>query len=321
MEQMVPVDTATERESIGESTIDLIFATPLLSENIISCYVAGDFNHDSYYQLILSKWIIGTIDNQLSLRLFLSKTDISGLTKMLTQEPAKNRLCTSTTPDELDIKVYSLINAIDTSITLAIPKAMLSLKSVPGFNGECKEIQMKARRPKKIWKEEKTEESWEDFRLARTEKRRVIAKAKKKAYRKSKKEAYTSLEGIWKAVKHAQNRISRQPFLPIIQGSNRSYATEPKKKIEELKKTLLPAPHSVDLSDLVNFEYPNDLSIPRITQKGIFQTGKYLRMNKAPRSDQILNEVLKVIMPQISNHLEQIFNDSFSIGYYPTHFK
>ncbi len=152
-------------------------------------------------------------------------------------------------------------------------------------------------------------------------KRRVIAKARKKAYRKSREEACASSEGMWKAVKHAQNRTSRQPCLQNIQRLDRSYAIEPKEKIEELKNALLPAPYSADLSDLVNFEYPNDLPLSRITQKEILQTGKYLQMNKAPGSDQILNEVLKVIRPQISSHLEQIFNDSFSIGYYPAHFK
>ncbi len=44
-------------------------------------------------------------------------------------------------------------------------------------------------------------------------------------------------------------------------------------------------------------------------------------MSKAPELDQIPNEVLKLIMPQINSHLEQIFNDSFLIGYYPAYFK
>lgn len=44
-------------------------------------------------------------------------------------------------------------------------------------------------------------------------------------------------------------------------------------------------------------------------------------MNKAPGPDQISNKILKVIMPDISGHLEQIFNDSFSISYYLVHFK
>lgn len=37
--------------------------------------------------------------------------------------------------------------------------------------------------------------------------------------------------------------------------------------------------------------------------------------------NQIPNEVLKVIMPEIGSYLEQIFNDSLSLGYYPSHFK
>ena len=321
MEQMVPVGTATCKESTGESNIDMIFATLLLTESLIACDIAGDFDHDSDHQPILSKWTMRTIDNPLSSRLLLSKMDIPALKKTLTEELAKDPPCTSTTPDELDIKVHSLISAIDTAMTLAIPKARLSPKSVPGFDEECKEIQMKARRLKKIWKKEETDESWEDFRLARAEKGRVIAKAKRKAYRKSREEACASPESMWKAIKHVQNRTSRQPCLPNIQRSDGSYITEPKEKIEELKKVLLPAPHSADVSDLANFEYPNDLPLTRITQKEILQTGKYLRMNKALGPDQIPNKVLKVIMPEISGHLEQIFNDSLSIGYYPAHFK
>ncbi len=64
---MVPVDTATYRLSSRKNTIDLIFAISLLSEKLISCDVAGNFDHDSDHQQILSMWTIGIIDNQLSL--------------------------------------------------------------------------------------------------------------------------------------------------------------------------------------------------------------------------------------------------------------
>ena len=205
MEQMVSVSTATCRESHGESHIDLIFATPLSSENIISFDIVGDFDHDSDHPPISSKWAIRTIDNLLSLRFFLSKMDIPTLTKTLTERLAKNLLCTSTTLDELEIKICSLISDIDIAMTVAILKAKLSPKSVPGFYEECKEIQMKAKRLKKIWKKEKTEESWKDFGLTRGENGQVIAKAKKKAYRKSREEACDSPESMWKAVKNAQN--------------------------------------------------------------------------------------------------------------------
>ncbi len=61
-----------------------------------------------------------TIDNQLSFRILLTKMDILALTKTLTEELAKDPPCTSTTPDELNIKVHSFISVIDIAMTPAI---------------------------------------------------------------------------------------------------------------------------------------------------------------------------------------------------------
>ncbi len=91
--------------------------------------------------------------------------------------------------------------------------------------------------------------------------------------------------------------------------------------MEELKKVPIPISHAVDLSDLTNFVYPNDSLMPRITQKEMLHIGNSLHSNKAPGPDQISNKVIKVIMLEITDHLEQIFNDSSFIGYYPEHFR
>ncbi len=61
--------------------------------------------------------------------------------------------------------------------------------------------------------------------------------------------------------------------------------------------------------------------MPEITQHEILQTVKRLSSKKAPGPDQIPNEVLKAIACEICNYLEQIFNDSFRLGHYLTHFK
>ena len=66
MEQMVPVGTATYKESTGKSTIDLVFATPLLSDSLIYCKIAKDFDHDSDHQPILSKWTLEMMDKPLA---------------------------------------------------------------------------------------------------------------------------------------------------------------------------------------------------------------------------------------------------------------
>lgn len=58
-----------------------------------------------------------------------------------------------------------------------------------------------------------------------------------------------------------------------------------------------------------------------ITKEKIYQIGKYLQINKASGLDQISNEILRVIIPDISSYPEMIFNDFFLIDYYPAHFK
>ncbi len=150
--------------------------------------------------------MVQTVDNPLSSRLLLSKMYVPKLKKALLEELVKDPPRHSQTTNELDAQVYSLIGAIETTIAEAIPKVRLLPKSVPGFDEECKEMQMKTGKLKKIWKKEEIVESWKEFRQARAEKRRVIAKAKKKIYRKSKEEACASLDSIWKAVRQTKNR-------------------------------------------------------------------------------------------------------------------
>ncbi len=57
--------------------------------------------------------------------------------------------------NKLDIQVCPLICVIETAIALAIPKVGLLPKSVLGFDEEWKEMQIKAKRLKKIWKKKK----------------------------------------------------------------------------------------------------------------------------------------------------------------------
>lgn len=119
---MVPIGTAIYKEFTGKNIINLIFATLLLIESFISCYVTGDFDYDIDHQLILFKETMCTIDNPLDLQLLLSKIDILASKKTPREELAKNPPCISTTLNKRDIKVYFLISAIDTTMTLAIPK-------------------------------------------------------------------------------------------------------------------------------------------------------------------------------------------------------
>ncbi len=78
-----------------------------------------------------------------------------------------------------------------------------------------------------------------------------------------------SPDSIWKAVRQTKNRAFKQLCLPNIQKSDGYPAIESQEKIEELKKFLMPTSRAAYLSDLTNFVYPNNLPMPRITQKEI----------------------------------------------------
>lgn len=77
----------------------------------------------------------------------------------------------------------------------------------------------------------------------------------------------------------------------------------------------------MDLSDIQGLKYPNKLEMPKITKHEILQTMRYLRTKKVPRPDLIPNAILKIIACKICSFLGQIFNDSFALGDYPSHFK
>ena len=150
LEQMVPVGTATYKESTGKSTIDLIFATPLLSESLVCCKIAEDFDHDSDHQPILSEWTLQMIDKPADSRRLLAKMDCVLLIKTLQENLASISPLSSKTAKELDEKVISLVEAIDTAMDASIPRSKLCARSIPGFDEDCKDAQMRARRLKKI---------------------------------------------------------------------------------------------------------------------------------------------------------------------------
>lgn len=150
---MVPVGAATYKDSSGKSTIDLVFATPLLSESHISCKIAEEFDHDSDHQPILSEWTLQMIDKPVDSRRLLAKMDLALLIKTLQQNLANIPNLPSRTTEELDEKVISLVKFIDIAMDISIPKARLCPKSIPGCDEECKDAQMRARKLKKSGRE------------------------------------------------------------------------------------------------------------------------------------------------------------------------
>ena len=108
-----------------------------------------------------------TINNPFKFTTFLKQNRyLSTQKKCLLEKLAKDPASTFIMSYKLNIEVYFPINTIDIAITLIYPKVRLSPKSVPKFDEECKEMKIKIRRLKKIWKKKEIKESWKDFWIA-----------------------------------------------------------------------------------------------------------------------------------------------------------
>lgn len=110
------------------------------------------------------------IDKPPDSRRLLAKKDDILLIKILQENLANISLLSSKIAKELDVKEISLVKAIDIAIDTSISKAKLCIRSILGFDKDCKDAHMRIKKLKKIWKEKGTEDSWEVFRLAQAKK-------------------------------------------------------------------------------------------------------------------------------------------------------
>ena len=53
---MLPPGTTTYSERGAKNTIDLVFGSDWLRENMASCDISQDHDHDSYHMPILLEW-------------------------------------------------------------------------------------------------------------------------------------------------------------------------------------------------------------------------------------------------------------------------
>lgn len=90
-----------------------------------------------------------------------------------------------------------------------------------------------------------------------------------------------------------------------------------------LQETLFPPPPEADLSDIPDYEYPEPLQMPAITEKEVCQAVRQAAPNKAPGPDGIPNLTLHhaLAIPVFLDHLTNLFNTCLQLGYCPEHFR
>jgi hypothetical protein len=192
-----------------------------------------------------------------------------------------------------------------------------------GWDDTCAEVLAKAKRLRRAYARRPTDETWELYREARNQKTRVIRKALRQAHRDQVEMAAASPESLWRIAKWARNRENQPPNVtPIIKYPTlNKEAVLPEEKIALLKETFFPRPPEVDLSDIENARYGDQIPMPDITEKEVLDAIKAAAPFKAPGPDGIPNKILQVASHLLVAHLLMIMNQSLRLGYCPAHFR
>lgn len=151
LSQMIPEGTITYEEGNKKSTIDLIFASPLLAEGVQMCDTQTTFDHDSDHLLILSQWTLNVVEAIPEARRRFTKTNTSKFLETLQAglDPVTAYLDLKS-ERSIDQAVSRLVNQINEAINASTPLARTCTVKLPrGFDSECKEAQMRCRQLKK----------------------------------------------------------------------------------------------------------------------------------------------------------------------------
>ena len=249
------------------------------------------------------------------------KTDIKKLVDTLKGELTDSVQTAPKSTQELDQQVGALVAALTKAIDASTPMLQVSPRSIPGFDKECKEAQMRARRLKKKFKKEPSPELWEEYKQARAFKGSLISKKKREAYKEYCSKVCESPKTMWKACNIARQTSTRHVYLPALRRPDDTLADDPKEKLEILKEKFFPQSPSAKLDDIENYTYPEALETPPITDRDIVTAISLSGSDKAPGSAGIPNRILKYIGHLITPDLNRIFNSSLHLGYYPRHFR
>ena len=321
MTSMLAPGTITYEEGDGTSTIDLCWTTLGMVDRTIRSTVNRDMDHDSDHL---------PINILLDIRTNLMDTKSKRPWKRLNTEkfceslkhhlPPRKR---PRTPAALDNYIRELVAAITQAADEVLPLRKHSPKAREGWDDACTEALAETKRLRRIYTRRPTTATWELYREARNRKTRVIRKALRQAHRDRIEVAAGSAESLWRIAKWARNRESQPPSVtPTIKCTRTGrQAVRSEEKADLLRETFFPEPPEADLRDIESAEYPDQVPMPKVTEKEVLDAIQAAAPLKAPGPDYIPNKALQAASSMLVGHLTTTINQSLKLGYCPAHFR
>lgn len=321
--QLTPVGLKTHRWFSGDSTIDLTFATHTMREQLLQCKIAHELDCDSDH-LPVSTWFNWDWKEATIRRTRRwAAMDVEKLRSIVQTETHRAELTSWDSPRALDDQTTHLIDTLTKAVDRSTPWNNPSPRSLPGFDKECKDACAEAQRLRRQWQWTRSEEDWQAYKTVRNAKGRLIKKTLQQTHRSKITEAASTPRGIWKIAKWAARRQTASPasVTPALRGADGSLVTDVEDKADLLRTSFFPPPVQANLSDTSGYQYPEPCSLPPITEPEIERAVRRASPNKAPGTDGITNNVLQKVLDLILPTLYRLFNASWSMGYYPQHFR
>ena len=321
MKQLLTPETITYSERGANSTIGLVFATPLLTESLIKCRTKPDIYSSDHFP-IETVFNLHTIQQSARNTRQYRKTDIGVLQESMRQELQTFPSLSLEDAASIDERENLLVSAITRSIEKSTPMTRICKHSKPGFDAKCKETAQKVRRLHKLYQEEDSEEAWEEYKLGRNWKKDLIRKMKRRQYRESREKACESPATVWRACKISKREgPPPQACTPAIRGHEGHMENDPIEKLRLLKKSFFPPPPTVRLEDSIGFSYPAPLGSNDITKVEIMRAIKRPSPFKAPGPSGIPNRILQLLAPLLLPELHTLYNACYAKGYCPKAFR
>jgi exonuclease III len=334
LELATPQGLVTRSFNGQESTLDLIFLSPDLSQRVVSCSVESALDHGSDHLPVRTTFNLQTVPEPINSTQRVWK---NMRTDAVFAEARRLRL-----PSHLrttrDIDDYSLYVSQFTSdlISKTVPLHKPSDKAAPWWSDEIYYAVNSVRALRRYAERTKTPESYEHLKTASRARDKLVTNSKRKSFRNAVHQASTD-GTIWPLARWARGKKKGLSPVPPLRTSRDAEPTafEFADKVDMFKDAFFPQTEA-DLSDIPDTErlmprsafrpdsgsFSNDLEVSsEVSYEDIRSILSSKLSWSAPGHDYIPFGFLKAMGPPIIHALRLITDASWKLGHFPALFK
>lgn len=298
------------------TTIDLVWASELVWNNVKDCRVAIEYDCESDHMPVSTIIACKKSPSQSKTRRLETQIDKEIFNQVLLEHMPQ--ITTASSTEECQTIFLQIVEALQKATDASAPVGNVTSKSCPGLSDEAKQAIEDYKEKRRRWRAYKTPTARGDYEKARRRKSAAIRKSNREDHRYRVSQVRDQA-GLWKLADWAKNRTkARTSYTPALNKGDETMAETTEEKIDILKKTFFPKPPEANMEDIDGATYPrvNRAWHPITVQEVLIAIANTCN-DKAPGDDGVTNRILKLAEPTIAPALADLFNSSVSLKFAP----